>query len=225
MKTTTLNKIREYSLCKPSWEKLLTSLNKTKADDEEITFDYLYETLGFDDTLWCLRTLDLKTIQWIALKIAQSAQHLMKDQRSIDCLDVIESFLNGEATRDELTAAACAAARAADATARAACAAAYATARAADAAACATARAAYATAYAARVAARAAAAFVDDDAAAYAAYAAACATADAADDAAYATAYATAYAAARAADAAYVTDDADDVFVNVMKIVLRELNK
>jgi len=33
---TTLNKIREHNPCRESWEMLLSSLNKTKADDEPI---------------------------------------------------------------------------------------------------------------------------------------------------------------------------------------------
>ncbi len=57
---TTLNKIREYGPCKPSWEKLLASLNKTPADDELISFRYLLDTLGVDDAAWCLRTLTYK---------------------------------------------------------------------------------------------------------------------------------------------------------------------
>ncbi len=54
---TTLNKIRECGPCKPSWEKLLSSLNKTQADDDPISFRYLLDTLGVDDAVWCLRTL------------------------------------------------------------------------------------------------------------------------------------------------------------------------
>jgi hypothetical protein len=106
MKTTTLNKIRSFSPCKSSWEKLLKSLSKTQADDEEIRFDYLLDILGWGDTIWCLRTLDdLKSAKWIALRSARLVQHLMTDKRSTDCLDVTERFLNGQATLEELETA------------------------------------------------------------------------------------------------------------------------
>ncbi len=57
---TKLNKIRECGPCKPSWEKLLASLNKTQADDDPLSFWYLLDTLGIDDAAWCLRTLTYK---------------------------------------------------------------------------------------------------------------------------------------------------------------------
>ena len=49
---TTLNEIRNIN--KDSWEKLLTSLGKTKADDETFTMAYVLDTLGVADTLWVL---------------------------------------------------------------------------------------------------------------------------------------------------------------------------
>ena len=105
---------------------------------------------------------DVKVITLVKVKCARLVQHLMKDQRSINALDVAERWANGEVTDDQL-------ADAADAAADAAAYAAYA----ADAAAAYAAYAAYAAAAYAAYAAYAAAA-----AAAYAADAA-----DAADDA------------------------------------------
>jgi hypothetical protein len=215
MKTTTLNKIRSFSPCKPSWEKLLNSLGKTKADDDEIRFDYLLETLGWRDTIWCFRTLEDQTSARVALACARTVEHLMKDQRSVDVLDVDERFLNGSASKKELSAAAAYAAYAA-----------YAAAAAADAA---DAHRAAAAAYRAADAADAA----------YAAYRAAAAAACAAYAAAYAAyaadaaaAYRAAYRAADAADAAYRAAAAayaaacyHNSIVNVHEIILEEVSK
>ena len=46
-----------------------------------------------------------KTLRLFAVGCARKVQHLMKDQRSIDALDVAERYANGNATKDELAAA------------------------------------------------------------------------------------------------------------------------
>ena len=46
-----------------------------------------------------------KTLRLFAVGCAKKVQHLMKDQRSIDALDVAERYANGNATKDELAAA------------------------------------------------------------------------------------------------------------------------
>jgi hypothetical protein len=46
-----------------------------------------------------------KTLRLFAVGCARKVQHLMKDQRSIDALDVAERYANGNATEDELAAA------------------------------------------------------------------------------------------------------------------------
>jgi len=56
--TTTLNKIREHSPCKEGWEKLLNTLGKTKADDEELSLLTILDSNGLVDTLWCLRAVE-----------------------------------------------------------------------------------------------------------------------------------------------------------------------
>lgn len=104
---TTLNKIREHSPCTGGWEKLLTYLGKTKADDEPLSIATIIDSNGLDDALWCLRAVEGydKEIRLFAVWCARKVQHLMKDQRSIDVLDVAERYANGEATGDELGAA------------------------------------------------------------------------------------------------------------------------
>jgi len=59
-----------------------------------------------------------KTLRLFAVGCARKVQHLMKDQRSIDALDVAERYANGNATKDELAAAGYAARAAARAAAR-----------------------------------------------------------------------------------------------------------
>ena len=104
---TTLNKIREHEPCKSGWGKLLTYLGKTKADDEPLEITTILDSNGLDDAIWCLRAVEGKDreVRLFAVWCARQVQHLMKDQRSIDVLDVAERYANGEATGDELAAA------------------------------------------------------------------------------------------------------------------------
>ena len=104
---TTLNKIRENNPCPGGWEKLLKHLGKTKADDEPLSIATILDSNGLNDALWCLRAVEGhdKEIRLFAVWCARQVQHLMKDQRSIDALDVAERYANGEATQDELNAA------------------------------------------------------------------------------------------------------------------------
>ena len=104
---TTLNKIREHSPCRDGWEKLLTYLGKTKADDEPLSIKTVIESNGLDDALWCLRAVEGhdRDIRLYAVWCARQVQHLMTDQRSLDALDVAERFANGQATEEELGAA------------------------------------------------------------------------------------------------------------------------
>ena len=104
---TTLNKIREHEPCKSGWEKLLTYLGKTKSDDEPLSLLTILDSNGLNDAIWCLRAVEGhdKEIRLYAVWCARQVQHLMKDQRSIDALDVAERYANGEATDDELATA------------------------------------------------------------------------------------------------------------------------
>ena len=169
---TTLNKIRSNGPCVNGWENLLTHLGKTKADDEPLDLLTILDSNGLDDALWCFRAVEGydKEIRLYAVWCAQQVQHLMKDPRSINALDVSERFANGKATVEELNTAKAAAgavwsaanaANVAEAAARAtgdaARASAWAAANAAEAAAEAAAGAAWAAAWAASRAAAGAA--------------------------------------------------------------------
>ena len=113
---TTLNAIREHGPCRSGWTKLLAHLGKTQADDEPLPILTILESNGLDDALWALRAVKGhdREIRLYAVWCARQVQHLMKDKRSLDALDVAEKFANGTAHEGELTAA-WAAARAADA--------------------------------------------------------------------------------------------------------------
>ena len=104
---TTLNKIRAHSPCARGWEKLLKNLGKTKADDEPLALTTILESNGLDDALWCLKAVDghEREMRLYAIDCARSVQHLMTDKRSLDALDVAESFANGLATQADLAAA------------------------------------------------------------------------------------------------------------------------
>ena len=104
---TTLNKIRSRGPCVNGWEKLLTHLGKTKADDEPLDLLTILDSNGIDDALWCFRAVEGcdKEIRLYAVWCAGQVQRLMKDPRSIDVLDVAERFANGTASNEELSVA------------------------------------------------------------------------------------------------------------------------
>ncbi len=107
MITTTLNKIRAHQPCSDGWQKLLTHLGKTKADDEPLAFTTILDSNGLDDALWCLRSAPEYDKDWrlFAVWCARQVQHLMTDPRSTAALDVAERHAHGSATDDELAAA------------------------------------------------------------------------------------------------------------------------
>ena len=119
---TTLNKIKKHSPCSDGWQKLLTFLNKTEADDELLELTTILESNGLDDALWALRTVDGKDreIRLMVCDFAESVVHLANDERCNKAIDVSRKYANGEATQKELDAARDAAMAAASAAASAA---------------------------------------------------------------------------------------------------------
>ena len=108
MITITLNKIRAHSPCEDGWKKLLKSKGGTDADySAEFPLSDVLDSNDLADTLWCLRCLPKHNNLWrlYAVWCARQVQHLMKDQRSIDALDVAERRARGLATDAELAAA------------------------------------------------------------------------------------------------------------------------
>ena len=121
---TTLKQIRSHSPCEDGYKKLVKSLGGLSyGEDAPITFKQIYESNGYDDTLWCLRTVDGKWFPlWrhFACDAADDVRHLMIDDRSLNAIDVARRFADGLATEEELTAAVDAARAAAGDAARAA---------------------------------------------------------------------------------------------------------
>ena len=104
---TTLNKIKQYFPCSEGWQKLLTFLSKTAADDELLELTTILESNGLDDALWALRAVDGKDreIRLMACDFAESVVHLANDERCNKAIDVSRKYANGEATQKELDAA------------------------------------------------------------------------------------------------------------------------
>ena len=113
---TTLKKIRAHSPCASGWTRLLTFLGKTKVDNEALLLSTVLQSNGLNDTLWCLQAVDgfEREKRLFAVWCARQVQHLMTDPRSLAALDVVERFANGQASLEELGAAAADATEATD---------------------------------------------------------------------------------------------------------------
>jgi hypothetical protein len=107
---TTLAQIRACSPCEDGYKKLCKNLGGRKeyGEDTPVTFKQIYESNGYNDTLWCLRTADKKYYPlWrhFAVDCAEDVKHLMTDERSLNALAVARKHADGRATDDELDAA------------------------------------------------------------------------------------------------------------------------
>ena len=103
---TTLNKIRACDPSVDGFVNLLEVLGKTGSDDEPLALVKILEINGLEEAIWALRTTDCdREARLFAVACAGQVQHLMKDQRSLDVLDAVEWYLNGEATEEEVYAA------------------------------------------------------------------------------------------------------------------------
>lgn len=107
---TTLKQIRSCRPCEYGYKKLVKSLGGVRkyGINTPTTFKQIYESNGYNDTLWCLRTVDEKwhsLLRHFACDCADDVRHLMKDQRSLNAIDVSRRFADGLATGKELVAA------------------------------------------------------------------------------------------------------------------------
>jgi len=119
--TTTLAALRKKGACVEGYNKLVRALQGKQFSDadqerdtyihyahkEPIKLSFILESNGLDDALWslCSSNAPQRDMRLYAVWCARQVQHLMKDQRSIDAIDVAERHANGQATDDELTAA------------------------------------------------------------------------------------------------------------------------
>lgn len=108
--TTTLAKIKAQSPCEDGYKKLVKSLGGIKkyGKDTPITFQQIYTSNGYNDTLWCLRATDEEFhYLWrhFAVDAAQSVEYLNNDQRVSACNAVMRRYADGNATEEERAAA------------------------------------------------------------------------------------------------------------------------
>ena len=130
MRYTTLNEIWKHDPCGEAkgsgegWDKLLTTLGKTKADDEPLSLLTILDSNGIDDCLWAARadTAEDADRFWrlLACEYADHVQPADADPRSLNAIAVARKYAVGEADADELAAASAAAQSAARAAASAA---------------------------------------------------------------------------------------------------------
>lgn len=107
--TTTLNKIRSHKPCALEWEMLLTSLGKTKADDEPLLIETILESNGIDDALWSLCTVDgyqnamrLYACFYTRSLLPKFEAKYPNDMRPRQAIETAERFAHGEAAKEEL---------------------------------------------------------------------------------------------------------------------------
>lgn len=118
---TTLKQIKKCGPCgqdpEPDgslrgWLKLLSYLGKTYSDDEPLGFDVILESNGLDDALWCLRSVDGydREIRLLACDYAEHVlpiyEKIYPDTRLRNFITTWRKYANGEATIEELHAAA-----------------------------------------------------------------------------------------------------------------------
>ena len=109
---TTLNAIRAHRPCVDGWQKLLSHLGKTAADDEPLLIKTIIDSNGISDAIWCLRAVEGhdREVRLYAVWCVRQIQHLMTDPRSVEALDVAERFARRQATAAEVKEARAAAA-------------------------------------------------------------------------------------------------------------------
>ena len=117
----TLKVLRQAKACKAGYNKIVCSLQGQPFTDkhrdmksyirfsykEPISLSFILENNGLYDALWVLRCIKdaARDIRLFSVWCARQVQHLMRDSRSTNALDVAERFANGKATKEELEAA------------------------------------------------------------------------------------------------------------------------
>jgi hypothetical protein len=107
---TLKTKISEFDAEKiDAWEPCYPASKHIKPGEIHTVITLLdRKDIPFDDRLWVIMRDELvsdKLMRLFAVWCARQVQHLMKDERSIKALDVVEAFANGNATKEELAAA------------------------------------------------------------------------------------------------------------------------
>lgn len=117
----TLADLRKHGACVSGYNKVVRMLQGkefTEADgdrethiqykhDDPVSLEDIAKNNGLEDALWALRCVEGvdRDARLYAVWCARQVQHLTKDQRSIDALDVAEKYANGKANDEELSLA------------------------------------------------------------------------------------------------------------------------
>jgi hypothetical protein len=108
--TITLGQIFAAHPYEEGWKAILKALSdegRTDADEEIITFPWLYSHRK-ENMLWYIFALGpehASLIRHFLCDIADSVRHLMKDERSTKAIDVSRLYADGLATEEELKTA------------------------------------------------------------------------------------------------------------------------
>lgn len=102
---TTLATLREHQPCKSGEKKLINFLGR---EDGEVSFSQILESNGIKDAIWCLRVLPDYNVDVMHFKLicARRVEHLDITGVAKNCLDVLDKFISGNATRADLKKAA-----------------------------------------------------------------------------------------------------------------------
>ena len=117
---TTFNILREHGACKEGYDRLARCLGSVKkyGADTPIPLITILESNGLDDTLWCLRAVlpeeEVKRDREARLLACDYTEHVLHiyekhhpgDQRPRRTIEMARRYANGEATDEELMAAA-----------------------------------------------------------------------------------------------------------------------
>jgi hypothetical protein len=90
----TLNKIRQFGPCVPSWELMLKHKKKTHGDDEPLSFETILDVNGLDDAIWCLSVLENNNLELYQLTVQylKLIEPLITDFRSLNALLAMEQY-------------------------------------------------------------------------------------------------------------------------------------
>lgn len=106
---TTLNKIRAQHPCKEEWEKLLKSLGKTEADDDQLSLSYILKSNGIDGAILALSSVEGRDKEILLFACACAKRVLPiyeaaypNDNRVRNAIDVAVRYANGKSTEEEL---------------------------------------------------------------------------------------------------------------------------
>ncbi len=101
---TTLNEIKKYNPNDLMWQKL-SLINSTDSSD----FMAIFETVGIEDAIWCLRVLDYKDYCLFLADVAESVLYLFESEyldnkTSKEAIQAIRDWYNGDITKEQLEA-------------------------------------------------------------------------------------------------------------------------